>query len=431
MQSIINKKLCVIAIDRAKKDAADSCLKLKKEFGLEVNPYLLVNKDFKKSPAYKGDEASGYFEEIVLDFDDKITLKKTVDDITKDSDITVVHCIIEAAMGDCASVITYVKNGYCQTPLSLETASEKSKMREAFMANFPEITPKFVNIRNIRSLETTDLKDFSYPLIIKPNGLTSSFLVIKCDNFNELAQNVSIAFSEIDKVYQREHGVGDKSILIEEFIEGDMYSVDAFVMADGKTMHFMPLVRVVTANDVGLEGFYGYQRILPVELNATERTLAEECASKAMQAVGLKSSAAHVELYQTRNGWKVVELGPRIGGYRQELYKLAYDLDNFYNDFLTHLNIPPIVSSEPIGFAAAINIYPDKTGVISSMNGIDEAGKLGSLFSLKTHAKVGDLSKPAVNGGKYVVDAILHSKTEDELLQDIKRLRGLVQVDIT
>lgn len=424
------QKVCVIAINRAKRDAAEACRRLATDFGVEIKAYMLVSSAFKNSPAYRGDETEGYFEEINIDFDDNNLISETIDAVSAGTDVTISHCIIESAMNDYAKVIPFLKNALTQTPESLIISSEKSKMRSAIYSKYPEICPKFIVVSSHENFSQSMIEDFMFPVIVKPNGLTSSFLVTKCKNYESLQICLKKTFDVIHKIYDREHGVGDQSVLIEEFIVGDMYSIDAYVSDDATKITYLPPVRVITSDEVGLPGFYGYERVVPTDLAPEDICDANECARKTIEALGLKFSTAHVELYKTSNGWKIIELGPRIGGYRQELYKEAFGIEHFYNDILIHYGKDPIMDIKWNKHAAAINIYADSEGTISSISGLEEAKKISSVVMLNQHSKPGDTSVFAVNGGKYVVDCILANTNKEMLEYDITQIRKLVKIEI-
>ena len=425
------KHICVIAINRAKHDAADACVRLALEFDLDIKAYMLVSDTFRNTSAYRGDETKGYFTEIVLNFDDNDLLQKTVDEITTGSDSTITHCLVESAMHDYAKIIPMLPNSYTQTPESVILSSEKSKMRTAMKALYPEISPNFIILNSFEEFNEKTITGFNFPVIIKPNGLSSSLLVTKCESYDEVIINLKKTFNAISTIYAREHGAGDMSVVIEEFIVGDLYSIDAYVADDNNDITYLPPVRVITSYDVGLPGFYGHERIVPTTLSSEETENANECVRKTVQSLGLKNSTIHAELYKTTNGWKTVELGPRIGGYRQELYKEAFGIEHFYNDFLVHYGKKPIITIKQNNYASAINIYPESEGIITEIIGLEEARKVQSLIMLKQHSFVGDTASFAINGGKFVVDAIFANKDETVLRQDMEAVRSLIKIKIS
>jgi hypothetical protein len=423
-------KIIFIAIDRAKKDAAEACKKFAKITGAEIEAYLLVSEDFKATSAYKGDEASGYFTEIVIDFNDTELLNDKIEDFRNNSDQIVMHCILESAMKDYSKCIELLpENSFVQSIESLIAASEKSIMRTKISEKYPEICPRFIILHNISDFSEDTVKDLEFPVIVKPNGLNSSFLVTKCEDYQELENCVKRTFSQIKGVYKREFGVGEASLIIEEFIVGDMYSIDSYINNSGECFH-LPLIRVITAAELGIDGYYSYRHIVPVDLTPYDIERANECAKKAMLGIGLKNSSAHIELYKTENGWKLIELGARIGGYRQELYYEAFGIDHFYNDILIHSGYNPDCEPKWNKYAAGFNIYAESEGTITDIKGFEEASKVSSVVWLKKHANIGDNAVFNTNGGKYIIDGILSNDDPETLENDMKQIRNVIKIDV-
>ncbi len=419
------KKVTVIAIDRAEYEAGKACKKLAENLNIEIQAYMLVNTEFKKSPAYRGDENQGYFTEIVCDFSNPKQLKKTLKQLKANK--AIFHCRMEEAIKDFARVVSLLSNKYVQSPQSLLDSTVKFSMRRKISKRYPEICPKFVEIRSRRQLSNYILKDFKYPLIVKPNGLHSSFFVAKCNNFKELEKCISSTFHGLKKVYEREYGTGQPSVIIEEFIEGEMYSIDVYVNHKQK-VYYLPPIRVVTAAEQGLDGYYSYRHIIPTELTPDEVDAANLCTRNVVKALGLKSSTAHVELYKTEEGWKIIELGPRIGGYRQDLYREAFGIDHYYNDLLIHFGRKPEIKPAWHRHAAGLNIYADTEGKITSIKGLEDARKLSSVIYLDVNLQVGEHAKFASKGGQFVVDGILSNDDKDKLEADVTKVRQLIKI---
>ncbi|MDO8266196.1 MAG: ATP-grasp domain-containing protein [Candidatus Saccharibacteria bacterium] len=420
-------KITIIAIDRAESEVGRAAKKLAENLSADVSAYMLVNHSYIGTPAYKGDETNGFFKEVVCDFNDTYELTKILNDICEGQ--VILHCRLEEAIQDYQKVIALLNNPYTQTVESLELSTKKYKMRKAISSKYPEICPKFVQIESQFDLNESLIQNFKFPVIIKPNGLHSSFFVTKCNNYNEVEENVNDIFEKLKSVYEREYGTGKPSLVIEEFMEGEMYSIDAYV-THNNDYYFLPIIRVVTAAELGLDGYYSYRHIVPTDLNEEEIAKANKCAKKGMEALGLKSSTTHVELYKTPDGWKIIEIGPRIGGYRQELYLESFGIDHYYNDLLIHSGKEPIVTHSHEKHAAGLNIYADYEGTILSIEGVEEAQKLPSVVSLKCHVAVGDKAVFASNGGQFLVDGILSNQNKEELEADVATVRSLIKFKI-
>lgn len=208
-----------------------------------------------------------------------------------------------------------------------------------------------------------------------------------------------------------------------------MYSTDAYVMPDGEVL-CLPFVEVITAHAAGLPGFYSYRHILPTDLSEDEIKEATRASTDAIRALNLRATTTHIELYRTAEGWKIIEVGARIGGYRNDLYREAYGIDHFFNDLCVRMGKKPKMPGELIKFAAGINIFADEEGTITSIDGVDVARKISSVVYLSEHAKPGDKALFADKGGQLIVDGILSNKDKDQLEDDISKVRKLIKIQV-
>jgi len=367
-------------------------------------------------------DPSGNFKELACDFNDPFSVKKALR--TLGDSVLLVTCGSERNQPYLKSILPYLPYVYGPTETSLDWSTHKYTMRKHLQSYNPELTPKYHLLETTNAGEINDvLKDLKYPLIVKPNGLSASILVTKISNRNELLETLKYTFDVINKIYSRDKGRGKPGVIIEEFIEGDIYSIDAYVNETG-IIWPLPPIKVTTANSMGLNGFYGYQRDSAIDLNAAQISAAQDAASQAIHALGLKSTVTHIELFNTKKGWKIIELGARAGGYRQEMYKLAFGIDHAYNELLIKIGLEPIINNIPLAYCTAINIYADNEGIITAIEGYDGALRNPSVYKLKLHSKVGDRALSSGNGGKYIVDGILQNKNLIALNIDLASVRS-------
>jgi len=415
----------IIAIDRAEKEVAQACMLLEKEFSVKVQAYQLVSTNYRNSDSYKSDEALGYFEEIVIDFSDIDTLKDTLETISKGQ--VVLRCRTEAGIQDYSKVISLLPDTIAPSVESLNLSTQKFLMRESMSQRYPEICPKYLKLESFDSFDPGSIDTFSYPLIVKPNGLNSSLFVTKCADYSEVTAAIRSIFRQLGPVYEREYGTGKPSLLIEEFIEGEMYSVDAHI-GQNESYTFLPPVRVITAAEAGLGGFFCYRNILPTSLTDADINEANNCASKALKSVGLTNNSAHIELFRTKLGWKIIELGPRIGGYRHDLYMQAYGINSIYNDILIHYGKKPNVTPRWQRHSAGLHTFAEKEGRIEKISGFDEAKLVNSVNYLYLGAVLGQQAKFASNGGLSLVDGVLSNDDALELEQDVAAVRANLKI---
>lgn len=327
-----------------------------------------------------------------------------------------------------ARIIPHVP--YLKTPTaeSLRWSTDKIKMREQLSLYDKTIVPPFTVVKNTTKKIVKEVHDkIGYPLVIKPANLALSLLVNLCFHNEELEKNLKKSFRKINKIYKENRREQSPKILVEHFMEGDMYSVDAYVDDLGRT-YFCPLVYIETGRSIGFDDFFGYKMITPTSLTPESVKAAEEAAHKAIHAIGLKNSTAHIELIKADDGWKVIELGPRIGGFRHKMYKFSYGIDHQLNDVLIRIPKKPILPKKLRGYSAAMKFFARKEGVITEIKNIKTIQELKSFKEISQRYKVGDRATFAKNGGKPIFEVILFNKDRSDLLADIRRIEQAVDI---
>lgn len=339
-----------------------------------------------------------------------------------------VTCRAEKNVPMLKRVIPHVPYLNSPTQLSLEWTTDKVRMRQLLRGYDKTISPKFV-VAHDASVETMDNieKRVGFPLIIKPAGLAASLLVTLCYHREELEENLKNTVKKINQIYKKKKGRGEPQILVEEFMEGSMFSIDTYVNPRGVVYH-TPLVHVRTGRSVGFEDFFGYMRITPVVLRPHKIEAAKKTAEKAIEALGLRSTTCHIELMKTEDGWKVIELGPRIGGFRHDMYALSYGIDHSLNDILIRMPRKPILNKKVRGYTAVMQFYPKKKGKLQSLEGINKVRKLESFSRIEIKKKIGERCDFARNGDDPVFDIVLFNPSRSRLLADIRRLEQTVKI---
>lgn len=330
-------------------------------------------------------------------------------------------CRSEATIPLFKRVISHMPYILSPTESSLDWATNKILMRRRLYQYNKKITPTYTVVTDYSPEALTKIeKKVGFPLVVKPAGLAASLLVSVCYHPEELETTLRKTFRKIKKVYKEKKGRGEPTVLVEQLMEGSMYSVDAYIDSKGKPT-FCPLVHVKTGRAVGFDDFFGYQRLTPVKLLPHKAKVAQDVASQAIKALGMRNIMAHIELIKTERGWKIVELAPRMGGFRHEMYKLSYGFDHTLNDILIRLGKKPKVLSKPKGYTAVLQFYGQKEGRLESLKGVKKIRKLASFHSINIKNKKGDLLRFAKHGGGSVFDLVLFNKERSKLLADIRR----------
>ena len=341
-----------------------------------------------------------------------------------------ITCRSEQNMARFTKVIPHVP--YLRTPTtdSLKWASDKYEMRKRMKIYDSSITPIFTLLKeNTKKERDRVIAKVGFPMIIKPTNLAASLFVSICYHEEDLEKTLKATLSKLKKAYENDGRLEEPKIIVEEFMEGDMYSIDSYVTARGRVEH-CPLVKVKTGKMIGHDDFYGYLQITPPLFKRTTVEKAELVAEKAIHALGLRSTITHTELMKVDDEWKVIEIGARMGGFRHELHMLTCGIDHSLNDVLVRIPAKVVSAKKCTGYACAMKWFAATEGRITEMKGIKKIEQLESFHRIELNKKIGDKSVFARNGGRSIFNLFLKNADRSKLLADIRRVEQMVKVKV-
>ncbi|MBR3225033.1 MAG: ATP-grasp domain-containing protein [Atopobiaceae bacterium] len=177
-------------------------------------------------------------------------------------------------------------------------STDKQAMRKAFMmAGDP--SPKCVPVREEMPLSKS-LDELTYPVIVKPSDRSGSRGITKLSSPDGLMDALAFAWEESFS----------KTALVEEFLEGDEFSVEC--MSWEGSHHVLQITRKFTT---GAPHFIETAHLEPALLSAEECASVEQVVMHALDTLGVQQGASHAELKINGRGepW-IVEIGSRMGG---------------------------------------------------------------------------------------------------------------------
>ncbi|MFW5872691.1 MAG: ATP-grasp domain-containing protein [bacterium] len=183
-------------------------------------------------------------------------------------------------------------------PAVIERARNKFLMKKAFLnGGIPCANGKLFNKDEI--IDERNIFGLDFPLIIKPADAFSSRGVFKVGCFEELKklEPITRGFSS------------DKSILVEEFIEGNELSIEA-ITYKGDTHIIQYTKKLVTPFPYTVE----MGHIQPADITTLEKEEINSIVKKSINALGIDNTATHTELKITNKGAVIIEIGARLGG---------------------------------------------------------------------------------------------------------------------
>ncbi len=344
--------------------------------------------------------------------------------------IVAITCQSEKAIPFLRNIIPHVP--YLETPTmeSLAWSEDKINMRRRLRAYNKKLSPAYTIVQDTSETAMARIKrEVGYPAIVKPAGLAASALVRVVYDEEEAVKVLNKSLRKIKSVYKAKGYLKQPRMLIEQYMEGDMYSTDIYVNSRG-TMYTTPLVHTLTGHKAGKGDFFGYRQMTPILMKPYKHQAAFDVAKDSVVAMGLRSITAHVELMKTVNGWKVVEVNPRAGGFRDFLYDNSFGIKHTLNDILIRLPMRPIIPRKTKGFSVVMKMYADKEGVLKRIVGKQKIKRLKSYKKHDQNLQNGDKLLFARNGGSSVMDIYMFNERRSDLLADIHRLEQILQIEV-
>lgn len=175
-------------------------------------------------------------------------------------------------------------------------STNKHLMRRAFEEN-GDPSPKSILVDEATDLESLELV---YPVIVKPVDRSGSRGIYKLMDASGLKKAVSSAM---------EQGF-EKKALVEEFAEGQEYSVE-YISFRGEH-HFLALTQKYTT---GAPHFIETGHLEPAPVDEVTLEKVKKVVSHALDSLELKNGASHTELKIAPDGTiRLIEIGGRMGG---------------------------------------------------------------------------------------------------------------------
>lgn len=368
--------------------------------------------------------------------DKKFKRRVLCDFSTRESTLEAVHSIKGSIDGVLATYESYVlPAAWIAESLGLpgisvesaEACTDKSIMRGLFALAPEKISPDYLTVTS-----EADVIQFAdghqFPLILKPANLSKSLLVTKNHSLAELIENYKKTSSVIDGVYRKYAPDRTPKLIIEEFMEGSIHSVDAFIDRSGTPHVLKHVVDYQTGYDIGFDDNFHYSRIIPSKLPETDQAAIRHCAEVGTRSLGMKSSPAHIEIILTKDGPRIVEIGARNGGYRERMHMLANDLDILGASLSLALDDTLNIESSRNDNCAVLELFPKSTGKFAGIKNLKKLEQLESLRTRSIKNSLGEKVGKASDGFKSPLIMTLFNTDPEAFESDLNTIRNEVEV---
>ncbi len=252
-----------------------------------------------------------------------------------------------------------------------------------------------------------EANDFYFPVIVKPRDNSGSRGVILCRTTEELSDaiNEALQYSKLG------------TVLVEEFIEGQEYSIEA-LHYDGKSEVIQFTEKTTTPFPYNVE--LGHKQ--PANLSEEQKVNIRHLISKIADCMHFENCASHTELKINERGIYVIETSPRLGGdyITSTLTPLSTGI-NLENQLLNiATGVPVDTKTGRVKRAAAVHFFSLPLGTITSIdpkiNDIKDAEGVELFdFKLKAGDKINPITSSLNRYGHFIVSGDNWNIVEDKV----------------
>ena len=294
-------------------------------------------------------------------------------------------------------------------------ATNKHLMREAFEA-YGAPSPK--------SYCTDDVEE-GYRLflsiggkaILKPSRNSGS------RGIAEIEQGLS--FEEFAALFERSRDVSrDKSVMIEQFVEGPEFSVEIIVSHDRVNV-LQVTDKKTTEAPYFVELGHNQPSLFPAEIVDAVK----DAAVKGVKALQLNDCAAHAEVKVQDGKPYIMEIGARLGGdfISTELTHLSTGIDMVAAAINVALGVNPCLEPVTKPQGVAIRYFTPKPGLVKAIEG-KELLERPDVYDAEIYVKPGDVVREVKSSLDRSGHVIVTASTAQAAIAEAEKLITAVRI---
>ncbi|MGE8000098.1 ATP-grasp domain-containing protein [Lysinibacillus sp. NPDC093190] len=274
---------------------------------------------------------------------------------------------------------------------AIEMMEDKEKTRN-FLKNQP-YSPKFYLLKPNEPVSN----NLDFPLIVKSPKSTGSKDVLLANDSDQLKKHLSHLRNKNPR----------ETIMIEEYIEGPQYLVEALVYK--RQAHVIGIIeQEITQGKRFIITGYGVLVKAPKEI----QTGLEEVLQSIVKAFNIENGALHLELRLTKNGWKLIEINPRIsGGAMNTMLHAAFGFNLVEETLKLFLGERPDINPKHRKFVYTKYVIVESKGILEKVLGRNRATNSPGVVDVYVKPKRGTLLIPPLSMGHRYAYVIAEGTT--------------------
>lgn len=254
-------------------------------------------------------------------------------------------------------------------------------------------SPKFYTIQPNESFS----HHIEFPVIIKSPKSTGSKDVLFAANKQQLN-------THLKSLQSKNPG---ETMMIEEYIEGQQYLVEALVYRH--QTHIIGIIeQEITAGKRFIITGYGVLAEVPADIQSG----LEEVLHSIVKEFGIENGTLHLELRLTKNGWKLIEINPRIsGGAMNSMILAAFGFSLVEETLKLFLGEQPNIEPRHRKFVFTKYVIVNRKGILERVIGKTKAAKSPGVVDVYVKPKKGTLLMPPLSMGHRYAYVIAEGAT--------------------
>lgn len=277
---------------------------------------------------------------------------------------------------------------------------------------------KYELVKNERALIEL-VEKWKVPVILKP-----------IDSYGSEGIHLIRCLEDARKAWEMFEELNYSEGLVEEFIIGEEFSVEAF-SEDGKH-HIIGITKKFKDTVTFIEkGHY-----FPAVLNNNEMEEINIYINKILTLLGVKDGVTHTELIITESGPVIIETHLRLAGDRiPDLVKesIGIDMVDVWMDSIVNgiKYMPNKTINQPQKYAAIWFKENNKKGEIKEINNFDIAKNIEGIIKIESMKKIGDLVNITHNSSSRLCFAIAIGDNPEQALNIAKQAIDTIEYTIS
>lgn len=310
--------------------------------------------------------------------------------------------IITSFVAKYVQTASMLADEYCENYLSTEALAimENKEKTRTFFTN-QSFTPRFKLITKDMSMPfVLTNKILMFPVVVKCASSTGSRDVIFAENMLKLEKNVNMLRSKDPS----------ETIIIEEYVEGDQYLVEVLV-SNWKVLIGAVIKQEITMGKRFIVTGYGVLAEVPRHLEQSLLELIETIVS----SLEFQNGAFHLELRLTENGWKLIEINPRIsGGAMNKMIQAAFGYSLVEETLKLLIGETPSLVKFKNHYVFTQYVILENKGILEKVTGKGRAAATPGVVEVYVKPKSGTYVTPPLSMGHRYAYVIARGDTLEE-----------------